>query len=193
MNKEFKKYFDKKMKDNTNKYVVMYKATIIFTCILIIIVLLLDLYNYFNQAALDKIYKIFAYILLMMFYPLYFIPNKVFKEENEVSRISKCKTKKDRVILKIYNITKIISMIMFATMVIVGLLISEIFELIEYPFNDLQICAYILLAILLVFERTSSYLDKRNILWWWYDEKKIERFKKWRSNSNKNKERDTQK
>jgi len=165
MNKEFKKYFDKKMKDNTNKYVVMYKATIIFTCILIIIVLLLDLYNYFNQAALDKIYKIFAFILLMMFYPLYFIPNKVFKEENEVSRISKCKTKKDRVILKIYNITKIISMIMFATMVIVGLLISEIFELIEYPFNDLQICAYILLAILLVFERTSSYLDKRNILW----------------------------
>ncbi len=165
MNKEFKKYFDKKMKDNTNKYVVMYKVTIIFTCILIIIVLLLDLYNYFNQAALDKIYKIFAFILLMMFYPLYFIPNKVFKEENEVSRISKCKTKKDRVILKIYNITKIISMIMFATMVIVGLLISEIFELIEYPFNDLQICAYILLAILLVFERTSSYLDKRNILW----------------------------
>ncbi len=165
MNKEFKKYFDKKMKDNTNKYVVMYKATIIFTCILIIIVLLLDLYNYFNQAALDKIYKIFAFILLMMFYPLYFIPNKVFKEENEVSRISKCKTKKDRVILKIYNITKIISMIMFATMVIVGLLISEIFELIEYPFNGLQICAYILLAILLVFERTSSYLDKRNILW----------------------------
>lgn len=163
MNKEFKKYFDKKMKDNTNKYVVMYKATIIFTCILIIIVLLLDLYNYFNQAALDKIYKIFAFILLMMFYPLYFIPNKVFKEENEVSRISKCKTKKDRVILKIYNITKIISMIMFATMVIVGLLISEIFELIEYPFNGLQICAYILLAILLVFERTSSYLDKRNI------------------------------
>ncbi len=163
MNKEFKKYFDKKMKDNTNKYVVMYKATIIFTCILIIIVLLLDLYNYFNQAALDKIYKIFAFILLMMFYPLYFIPNKVFKEENEVSRISKCKTKKDRVILKIYNITKIISMIMFATMVIVGLLISEIFELIEYPFNGLQICAYILLAILLVFERTSSYLEKRNI------------------------------
>ena len=165
MNKEFKKYFDKKMKDNTNKYVVMYKASIIFTCILIIIVLLLDLYNYFNQAALDKIYKIFAFILLMMFYPLYFIPNKVFKEENEVSRISKCKTKKDRVILKIYNITKIISMIMFATMVIVGLLISEIFELIEYPFNGLQICAYILLAILLVFERASSYLDKRNILW----------------------------
>ena len=163
MNKEFKKYFDKKMKDNTNKYVVMYKATIIFTCILIIVVLLLDLYNYFNQAALDKIYKIFAFILLMMFYPLYFIPNKVFKEENEVSRISKCKTKKDRVILKIYNITKIISMIMFATMVIVGLLISEIFELIEYPFNGLQICAYILLAILLVFERASSYLDKRNI------------------------------
>ena len=163
MNKEFKKYFDKKMKDNTNKYVVMYKATIIFTCILIIIVLLLDLYNYFNQAALDKIIKIFAYILLMMIYPLYFIQNKVFKEENEVSRISKCKTKKDRVILKIYNITKIISMIMFATMVIVGLLISEIFELIEYPFNGLQICAYILLAILLVFERTSSYLEKRNI------------------------------
>ena len=163
MNKEFEKYFDKKMKDNTNKYVVMYKATIIFTCILIIVVLLLDLYNYFNQAALDKIYKIFAFILLMMFYPLYFIPNKVFKEENEVSRISKCKTKKDRVILKIYNITKIISMIMFATMVIVGLLISEIFELIEYPFNGLQICAYILLAILLVFERASSYLDKRNI------------------------------
>ena len=163
MNKEFKKYFDKKMKDNTNKYVVMYKVILIFYCILILIAIALDLYNYFNQAALDKIYKIFAFILLMMLYPLYFIQNKVFKEENEVSRISKCKTKKDRVILKIYNITKIISMIMFATMVIVGLLISEIFELIEYPFNGLQICAYILLAILLVFERTSSYLEKRNI------------------------------
>ena len=163
MNKEFKKCFDKKMKDNTNKYVVMYKATLIFYCILAIIVLLLDLYNYYNQAALDKIYKIFAFILIMMIYPLYFIPNKVFKEENEVSRISKCKTKKDKIILKIYNITKVISMIMFATMVIVGLLISEIFELIEYPFNGLQICAYILLAVLLVFERASSYLDKRNI------------------------------
>ena len=163
MNKEFKKYFDKKMKDNTNKYVVMYKATLIFYCILAITVLLLDLYNYFNQAALDKIIKIFAYILLMMLYPLYFIQSKVFKEENKISCISKCKTKKDRVILKIYNITKIISMTMFATMVIVGLLISEIFELIEYPFNGLQICAYILLAVLLVFERTSSYLDKRNI------------------------------
>ena len=163
MNKEFKKYFDKKMKDNTNKYVVMYKATLIFYCILAITVLLLDLYNYFNQAALDKIIKIFAYILLMMLYPLYFIQSKVFKEENKISCISKCKTKKDRVILKIYNITKIISMTMFATMVIVGLLISEIFELIEYPFNGLQICAYILLAVLLVFERASSYLDKRNI------------------------------
>ena len=40
MDKELKKYFDKKMKDNTNKYVVMYKATIIFTCILVIIVLM---------------------------------------------------------------------------------------------------------------------------------------------------------
>ena len=163
MNKEFKKYFDKKMKDNTNKYVVMYKAILIFYCILILIALALDLYNYFNQAALDKIIKIFAYILLMMIYPLYFIQNKVFKEENEASRISKCKTKKDRVILKIYNITKIISMTMFATMVIVGLLISEILELIKYPFNGLQICVYILLAVLLVFERASSYLDKRNI------------------------------
>ena len=34
MNKEFKKYFDKKIKDNTNKYVVMYKATLIFCIIL---------------------------------------------------------------------------------------------------------------------------------------------------------------
>ena len=108
MNKEFKKYFDKKMKDNTNKYVVMYKAILIFYCILILIALALDLYNYFNQAALDKIIKIFAYILLMMLYPLYFIQNKVFKEENEVSRISKCKAKKDKIILKIYNITKLI-------------------------------------------------------------------------------------
>ena len=163
MNKEFKKYFDKKMKDNTNKYVVMYKVILIFYCILILIALLLDLYNYFNKSIPDIIFKIFTFILLMMIYPLYFIPNKVFKEENKISCISKCKTKKDRVILKIYNITKIISMTMFATMVIVGLLISEIFELIEYPFNSLQICAYILLAVLLVFERASSYLDKRTI------------------------------
>ena len=163
MNKEFKKYFDKKMKDNTNKYVVMYKATLIFCIILISIALLLCSYNYFNNTAPGKITKILVLIFLYMFYPLHYIQNKVLEEENEVSRISKCKTKKDRVILKIYNITKIISMIMFATMVIVGLLISEIFELIEYPFNGLQICAYILLAILLVFERASSYLDKRNI------------------------------
>ena len=34
MNKEFKKCFDKKMKDNTNKYVVMYKVILIFYCII---------------------------------------------------------------------------------------------------------------------------------------------------------------
>ena len=163
MNKEFKKYFDKKIKDNTNKYVVMYKATLIFCIILISIALLLCSYNYFNNTAPGKITKILVLIFLYMFYPLHYIQNKVLEEENEVSRISKCKTKKDKIILKIYNITKVISMIMFATMVIVGLLISEIFELIEYPFNGLQICAYILLAVLLVFERTSSYLEKRNI------------------------------
>ena len=141
----------------------MYKATLIFCIILISIALLLCSYNYFNNTAPGKITKILVLIFLYMFYPLHYIQNKVLEEENEVSRISKCQTKKDKIILKIYNITKIISMTMFATMVIVGLLISEIFELIEYPFNGLQICAYILLAVLLVFERASSYLDKRNI------------------------------
>lgn len=165
MNKEFKKYFDKKMKDNTNKYVVMYKATIIFTCILIIIVLLLDLYNYFNQAALDKIYKIFAFILLMMFYPLYFIPNKVFKEENEVSRISKCKTKKDKIILKIYNITKLILLVGFAVIITTIALISDILVVFEYSLDAARIYGYIFVGLLFVFERMLVYLDKRNILW----------------------------
>lgn len=165
MNKEFKKYFDKKMKDNTNKYVVMYKATIIFTCILIIIVLLLDLYNYFNQAALDKIYKIFAFILLMMFYPLYFIPNKVFKEENEVSRISKCKTKKDKIILKIYNITKLILLVGFAVIITTIALISDILVVFEYSLDVARIYGYIFIGLLFVFERMLVYLDKRNILW----------------------------
>ena len=163
MNKEFKKCFDKKMKDNTNKYVVMYKTTIVIVILLLFGNIILEIINYFNNNIPYKIIETLCLVLIYMFYPLYFIPNKVFKEENEVSRISKCKTKKDKIILKIYNITKVISMIMFAAMVIVVLLISEIFELIEYQFNGLQICAYILLAVLLVFERTSSYLDKRNI------------------------------
>ena len=165
MDKELKKYFDKKMKDNTNKYVVMYKATIIFTCILVIIVLLLDLYNYFNEAALDKIIKIFAYILLMMLYPLYFIQNKVFKEENEVSRISKCKTKKDKKILKISNITKLILLVGFAVLITTIALISDILVVFEYSLDAARIYGYIFIGLLFVFERMLVYLDKRNILW----------------------------
>ena len=165
MDKELKKYFDKKMKDNTNKYVVMYKATIIFTCILVIIVLLLDLYNYFNEAALDKIIKIFAYILLMMLYPLYFIQNKVFKEENEVSRISKCKAKKDKIILKIYNITKLILLVGFAVLITTIALISDILGVFEYSLDVARIYGYIFVGLLFIFERMLVYLDKRNILW----------------------------
>ena len=165
MDKELKKYFDKKMKDNTNKYVVMYKTTIIFTCILVIIVLLLDLYNYFNEAALDKIIKIFAYILLMMLYPLYFIQNKVFKEENEVSRISKCKAKKDKIILKIYNITKLILLVGFAVLITTIALISDILGVFEYSLDAARIYGYIFIGLLFVFERMLVYLDKRNILW----------------------------
>ena len=163
MNKEFKKYFDKKIKDNTNKYVVMYKATLIFYCILAITVLLLDLYNYFNQAALDKIIKIFAYILLMMLYPLYFIQSKVFKEENKISCISKCKTKKDRVILKIYNITKVILLVGFGLWFFVAGFVNEILGLLKNWNEGEKICIYILFAIFFIFERASSYLDKRNI------------------------------
>ena len=36
MNKEFKKYYEDKLKDNTNKYVVMYKIILIFSVILLI-------------------------------------------------------------------------------------------------------------------------------------------------------------
>ena len=163
MNKEFKKYFDKKMKDNTNKYVVMYKVILIFYCILILIAIALDLYNYFNQVALDKIIKIFAYILLMMLYPLYFIQNKVFKEENEVSRISKCKAKKDRVILKIYNVTKVILLVGFGLLFFVAGFVNEILVLLKNWHEGEKIFAYILFAIFFIFERTLSYLDKRNI------------------------------
>ena len=163
MNKEFKKYFDKKMKDNTNKYVVMYKVILIFYCILILIAIALDLYNYFNQVALDKIIKIFAYILPMMLYPLYFIPNKIFKEENEVSRISKCKTKKDRVILKIYNVTKVILLVGFGLLFFVAGFVNEILGFFKDWHEGEKIFAYILFAIFFIFERASSYLEKRNI------------------------------
>ena len=163
MNKEFKKYFDKKMKDNTNKYVVMYKVILIFYCILILIAIALDLYNYFNQVALDKIIKIFAYILPMMLYPLYFIQNKVFKEENEVSRISKCKTKKDRVILKIYNVTKVILLVGFGLLFFVAGFVNEILGFFKDWHEGEKIFAYILFAIFFIFERASSYLEKRNI------------------------------
>ena len=163
MNKEFKKYFDKKMKDNTNKYVVMYKVILIFYCILILIAIALDLYNYFNQVALDKIIKIFAYILLMMLYPLYFIPNKIFKEENEISHISKCKTKKDRVILKIYNVTKVILLVGFGLLFFVAGFVNEILGFFKDWHEGEKIFAYILFAIFFIFERASSYLEKRNI------------------------------
>lgn len=165
MNKEFKKYFDKKMKDNTNKYVVMYKAILIFYCILILIALALDLYNYFNKSIPDIIFKIFAFILLMMIYPLYFIPNKIFKEENEVSRISKCKTKKDKIILKIYNITKLILLVGFAVLITTIALISDILGVFEYSRDVARICGYIFIGLLLIFEKMIAYLDKRNILW----------------------------
>ena len=163
MNKEFKKYFDKKMKDNTNKYVVMYKATIIFTCVLAITLLLLDLYNYFNESIPDKILEILAFIFIMMIYPLYFIPNKVFKEENEVSRISKCKTKKDKIILKIYNITKVILLVGFGLWFFVAGFVNEILGLLKNWNEGEKICIYILFAIFFIFERASSYLEKRNI------------------------------
>ena len=45
MNKEFKKYFDKKMKDNTNKYVVMYKAILVLGMILFFLILTYEFYN----------------------------------------------------------------------------------------------------------------------------------------------------
>ena len=165
MNKEFEKYFDKKMKDNTNKYVVMYKATIIFSCVLAITLLLLDLYNYFNESIPDKILEILVFIFIMMIYPLYFIPDKVFKEENEVSRISKCKTKKDKIILKIYNITKVILWVGFGLWFFVAIFVNEILGFFKDWHEGLKICGYILFAIFFIFERMLVYLDKRNILW----------------------------
>ena len=131
MNKEFKKYFDKKIKDNTNKYVVMYKATLIFCIILISIALLLCSYNYFNNTAPGKITKILVLIFLYMFYPLHYIQNKVLEEENEVSRISKCQTKKDKIILKIYNITKVILLVGFGLWFFVAGFVNEILGLLK--------------------------------------------------------------
>ena len=163
MNKEFKKYFDKKIKDNTNKYVVMYKATLIFCIILISIALLLCSYNYFNNTAPGKITKILVLIFLYMFYPLHYIQNKVLEEENEVSRISKCQTKKDRVILKIYNVTKVILLVGFGLLFFVAGFFNEILGLLKNWHEGEKIFAYILFAIFFIFERTSSYLDKRNI------------------------------
>ena len=163
MNKEFKKYFDKKIKDNTNKYVVMYKATLIFCIILISIALLLCSYNYFNNTAPGKITKILVLIFLYMFYPLHYIQNKVLEEENEVSRISKCQTKKDKIILKIYNITKVILLVGFGLWFFVAGFFNEILGLLKNWHEGEKIFAYILFAIFFIFERTSSYLEKRNI------------------------------
>ena len=165
MNKEFKKYFDKKIKDNTNKYVVMYKATLIFCIILISIALLLCSYNYFNNTAPGKITKILVLIFLYMFYPLHYIQNKVLEEENEVSRISKCQTKKDKIILKIYNITKLILLVGFAVIITTIALISDILGVFEYSLDAARIYGYIFVGLLFVFERMLVYLDKRNILW----------------------------
>ena len=163
MNKEFKKYFDKKIKDNTNKYVVMYKATLIFCIILISIALLLCSYNYFNNTAPGKITKILVLIFLYMFYPLHYIQNKVLEEENEVSRISKCQTKKDKIILKIYNITKVILLVGFGLLFFVAGYVNEILGFFKDWHEGEKIFAYILFAIFFIFERASSYLEKRNI------------------------------
>ena len=101
----------------------------------------------------------------MMLYPLYFIQNKVFKEENEVSRISKCKTKKDKKILKISNITKLILLVGFAVIITTIALISDILGVFEYSLDAARIYGYIFVGPLFVFERMLVYLDKRNILW----------------------------
>ena len=153
------------MKDNTNKYVVMYKATLIFCIILISIALLLCSYNYFNNTAPGKITKILVLIFLYMFYPLHYIQNKVLEEENEVSRISKCKAKKDKIILKIYNITKLILLVGFAVIITTIALISDILGVFEYSLDAARIYGYIFVGPLFIFERMLVYLDKRNILW----------------------------
>ena len=88
MNKEFKKYFDKKIKDNTNKYVVMYKTTIVIVILLLFGNIILEIINYFNNNIPYKIIETLCLVLIYMFYPLYFIPNKIFNEENEISHIS---------------------------------------------------------------------------------------------------------
>ena len=163
MNKEFKKCFDKKMKDNTNKYVVMYKTTIVIVIVLLFGNIILEIINYFNNNIPYKIIETLCLVLIYMFYPLYCISNKIFKEENEISHISKCKTKKDRVILKIYNVTKVILLVGFGLLFFVAGFVNEILGFFKDWHEGEKIFAYILFAIFFIFERASSYLDKRNI------------------------------
>ena len=98
-----------------------------------------------------------------MFYPLHYIQNKVLEEENEVSRISKCQTKKDKIILKIYNITKVILLVGFGLWFFVAGFFNEILGFFKDWHEGEKIFAYILFAIFFIFERASSYLEKRNI------------------------------
>lgn len=163
MNKEFKKYFDKKMKDNTNKYVVMYKAILVLGMILFFLILTYEFYNSFKGGAPKKIVEILEITAIMLPFPLYFVQRKIFGKENKTKVISKCKTKKDKIILKIYNITKVILLVGFGLWFFVAGFVNEILGLLKNWNEGKKICIYILFAIFFIFERASSYLDKRNI------------------------------
>ena len=151
------------MKDNTNKYVVMYKTTIVIVILLLFGNIILEIINYFNNNIPYKIIETLCLVLIYMFYPLHYIQNKVLEEENEVSRISKCQTKKDKIILKIYNITKVILLVGFGLWFFVAGYVNEILGFFKDWHEGEKIFAYILFAIFFIFERASSYLEKRNI------------------------------
>ena len=164
MNKEFKKYFDKKMKDNTNKYVVMYKAILVLGMILFFLILTYEFYNSFKGGAPKKIIEILEITAIMLPFPLYFVQRKIFGKENKTKVISKCKTKKDIIMLKLYNISKIVLFFDTLILLVIICLISNIMELFKCSDFFERVVVYIFMGTIWLFIGTYKYLDKHHIL-----------------------------
>ena len=83
MNKEFKKYYEDKLKDNTNKYVVMYKIILIFSVILLISIGAIAVIDIFTDYKYEENGSMLAVALVSLFVPMFFLESKYMKKTKQ--------------------------------------------------------------------------------------------------------------
>ena len=131
MNKEFKKYYEDKLKDNTNKYVVMYKIILIFSVVLLISIGAIAVIDIFTDYKYEENGSMLAVALVSLFVPMFFLESKIY-EEDKTKSISRCKTKKDIIILRLYYIITTLLLIDTFLLIFVFCILIGMFELFSY-------------------------------------------------------------